>query len=73
MERVPDPIEMRLERIALGDRGGVVLAGPRAVVGDLFVDQLPIGVHQRRSAGTPRVTAAATVAVASARAWLAVR
>ncbi len=72
-ERVADPIGMRLERIALGDRCGVVFARPRAVVGDLLVDQLAIRVHQRRSAGTPSVTAAATVAVASARAWLAVR
>ena len=61
------------ERIAFGHRRGVVVLAPpghgsrrsarRAARGR--------GGHQRRSAGTPSVTAAATVAVASASAWLA--
>ncbi len=52
------------ERIALGHGRGVVLGGPSAVVGDLLIEQLAVG--HRRSDGTPRVTAAATVAVARA-------
>ena len=68
---VADAVGIGGERVVLRTRrGGVVLGGAGAVVGDLLVDQLAVvGGHQRRSAGTPSVTAAATVAVASASAW----
>src|SRR5687767_3061354 len=67
-QRVADAIRTVCEGVVLGRGGGVVLRGAFAVVGDLLVDELLVR-HQRRSAGTPSVTAAATVAVASARAW----
>src|SRR5688500_15698091 len=72
-QRVSDALRIGAEGVVGGLGGGVVLGGPGAVVRDLLVEQLAVGCHQRRSAGTPSVTAAATVAVASARAWLAER
>src|SRR5918994_3996119 len=67
-QREPDRLVMPGEWVAVGRGGGVVLGGPRTVVGDLLVQEVPDRIAQRRSAGTPRVTAAATVAVARARA-----
>src|SRR5688500_3495046 len=73
-QRLANGMAVGGERIAVRRAGRVVLGGPRAVVGDLLVEQLPVGVvHQRRSAGTPSVTAAAMVAVARARACPALR
>ena len=66
-----DRLVVGRERIAFWHGRRVVLGGPSAVVGDLLIQQLAVG--HRRSDGTPRVTAAATVAVARASACPALR